>query len=245
MLAGNYCQHCGQKAATHRITVKHFIFHDLLHGVWHFEKGILFTLKETFTRPGKMAVDYISGKRALYYNFFYLLLLVLGTNVLITLSFEKWYSIEAIHAIKNNDEKTLDISDFISHNFRLLLFLLIPFFAINSIFMFRRLKFNIAEQSVVAGVVLLTGAAWYILFNLHYYLTYYSSWGIFDITTSIFLFIVLLSPILVYHQVTKKRYSLAGYLWRIITWYLLLIIEALMIFIILSWITGKTGIQIS
>jgi hypothetical protein len=48
----NYCSTCGEKTDIHRITVKHFLFHDLLHGVWHIDKGILFTLKETIVRPG-------------------------------------------------------------------------------------------------------------------------------------------------------------------------------------------------
>ena len=38
-----YCSTCGQKTDMQRITVKHFLFHDLLHGVLHLDKGILFT----------------------------------------------------------------------------------------------------------------------------------------------------------------------------------------------------------
>lgn len=69
-----FCPNCGQKTDTHRITFKHFILHDILHGVWHFERGILFTLKEAIIRPGNAALDYISGKRVRYYNVFYLIL---------------------------------------------------------------------------------------------------------------------------------------------------------------------------
>ena len=69
-LIGKFCYNCGQKSDTHRITLKHFIFHDVLHGVWHIEKGIIFTIKESKTRPGKAALDYISGKRMRYHNFF-------------------------------------------------------------------------------------------------------------------------------------------------------------------------------
>ena len=41
-----FCSNCGQKTEIHRITLKHFLFHDILHGVWHMEKGIFFTTKE-------------------------------------------------------------------------------------------------------------------------------------------------------------------------------------------------------
>ena len=76
-----FCPSCGQKTDTHRIVMKHFVMHDLLHGVWHLEKGILFTLKETIIRPGQAALDYINGKRVRYYNVFYLALLVIGLNI--------------------------------------------------------------------------------------------------------------------------------------------------------------------
>ena len=65
-----FCPSCGQKTDTHRIVIKHFVMHDLLHGVWHLEKGILFTLKETITRPGQAALDYIKGKEFVIIMFF-------------------------------------------------------------------------------------------------------------------------------------------------------------------------------
>lgn len=62
-LISTYCHICGQKANTHRITPRHFIMHDIVHGVLHLDKGILFTLKQAFTRPGYAVMDYIAGKR--------------------------------------------------------------------------------------------------------------------------------------------------------------------------------------
>ena len=83
ILIGKFCSNCGQKSDIHRITLKHFITHDLIHGVWHLEKGIYFTIKESIFRTGKAATDYISGKRIIYYNVFYLSLLMLGLNLLV------------------------------------------------------------------------------------------------------------------------------------------------------------------
>src|SRR5690606_21269807 len=69
-LTDKFCSGCGQKSDTHRISFKHFIAHDVLHGTFHIEKGILFTAKEALVRPGKAALDYIAGKRIKYYNVF-------------------------------------------------------------------------------------------------------------------------------------------------------------------------------
>ncbi|MBD1429705.1 DUF3667 domain-containing protein [Sphingobacterium litopenaei] len=73
---GKYCSHCGQSADTHRLSLSHFIAHDVVHGVFHLDKGLLFTIKQVLTRPGYAAMDYIAGKRKSYYNFFYLIFII-------------------------------------------------------------------------------------------------------------------------------------------------------------------------
>lgn len=73
-----YCPDCGQKSPTSRITLPHFVRHDLMHGLWHIDKGILFTLREALLRPGQAALDYIRGRRIRYYNVFYLSLMIIG-----------------------------------------------------------------------------------------------------------------------------------------------------------------------
>src|SRR5690606_35565277 len=87
-LTDKFCSGCGQKADTHRISFKNFIFHDVLHGTFHIEKGILFTAKQALIRPGKAALDYIAGKRKSYYNVFLLILMVFG----LTLFFKHFYN---------------------------------------------------------------------------------------------------------------------------------------------------------
>lgn len=65
--AGRYCNHCGQRADTHRITW-HYVWHEIPHSVWHVDKGILFTLKELFTRPGYTIREFLDGKRVNHYR---------------------------------------------------------------------------------------------------------------------------------------------------------------------------------
>jgi hypothetical protein len=61
-LVGDYCQSCGQRAHVHR-TLSAF-FHDLLHGVLHFEGKIWTTLPMLAWRPGELTRRYIEGERA-------------------------------------------------------------------------------------------------------------------------------------------------------------------------------------
>ena len=63
-LIGTHCHSCGQRAHIHR-TLSAF-FHDLLHGVLHFEGKLWRTLPVWVFNPGKLTREYIEGKRAKY-----------------------------------------------------------------------------------------------------------------------------------------------------------------------------------
>ena len=61
-LIGEHCHGCGQRAHVHR-TLGAF-FHDLLHGVLHFEGKTWRTLSMLAWRPGELTRRYIEGERA-------------------------------------------------------------------------------------------------------------------------------------------------------------------------------------
>jgi hypothetical protein len=61
-LSGDYCHCCGQQAHVHR-TLGAF-WHDLLHGVLHFEGKIWRTLPMLALHPGQLTRRYVHGERA-------------------------------------------------------------------------------------------------------------------------------------------------------------------------------------
>lgn len=61
-LTGKYCSNCGQPANIKRIN-GHYIIHELEH-VLHFERGILFTIKELLIRPGQNVREFIAKDRS-------------------------------------------------------------------------------------------------------------------------------------------------------------------------------------
>jgi hypothetical protein len=63
-LVGPHCHACGQRAHVHR-TLGAF-FHDLLHGVLHFEGRTWRTIPMLAWKPGQLTREYIDGKRARY-----------------------------------------------------------------------------------------------------------------------------------------------------------------------------------
>jgi hypothetical protein len=63
-LVGSHCHACGQRGHQHK-TLGAF-FHDLLHGVLHFEGKIWRTLPMLAWKPGQLTREYIDGRRATY-----------------------------------------------------------------------------------------------------------------------------------------------------------------------------------
>ncbi|USI73390.1 DUF3667 domain-containing protein [Sphingomonas morindae] len=63
-LIGSHCHGCGQAAHVHR-TLGAF-FHDLLHGVFHFEGRVWRTLPLLAWHPGTLTRAYVAGRRASY-----------------------------------------------------------------------------------------------------------------------------------------------------------------------------------
>lgn len=203
-VSGKYCHNCGQKTDTHRITFKHFITHDLLHGVWHIEKGLFFTLKEIIVRPGQTAVNYIAGQRIRYYNFFYLSLILIALNILTT----------TLNGVLN-PENTVIISgdggkiyDFVRHFIKLLLFGIIPLNALASFIVFKKLKSNYTEHLIIGGVSLLGILFLTLAFNCFHLLT--STFGLFNAFDAVYEFIlvvIFLYPLWVSFDLSKLLFK--------------------------------------
>lgn len=58
----NYCPKCGQPANLKRIN-GHYIIHEIEH-VLHFEKGILYTIRELLTKPGENVRHFVNENRS-------------------------------------------------------------------------------------------------------------------------------------------------------------------------------------
>ena len=58
----NFCSNCGQPSVLKRID-RHYIIHEIEH-VLHFDRGILFTIRELFINPGQNIRNYISENRS-------------------------------------------------------------------------------------------------------------------------------------------------------------------------------------
>jgi Protein of unknown function (DUF3667)./Nin one binding (NOB1) Zn-ribbon like. len=61
-MSSKFCPNCGQPAVLKRIDA-HYVAHEIEH-VLHFERGILYTIRELVTAPGLNVRNYISENRS-------------------------------------------------------------------------------------------------------------------------------------------------------------------------------------
>lgn len=245
-LIGAYCHGCGQKADTHRITISHLIQHDLIHGIWHFDKGLLYTMREAMVRPGTMAMNYIRGKRVRYYNVFYLILLVLGINLLVAHFFKQYYHIVEDTGKKGIvvDENKVDLSYYLKNYFKLLMFLIIPLFATSGLISFRKLKLNFAEHTVIAGNLLLAGIMWYFFVLVGIYSSISLGSPVFNSIVWLLGIIVFLQPACLYYPASKGVYTKKGFVLHLLLWYGFVALMLWIVLLVTASISGKTIIKL-
>lgn len=106
----NYCPDCGQINDIRKISVGVFI-HTLLAGFYSFDSRFIRTIVPLLSKPGKVSVEYIAGKRTYYSNPFQLLL---QTNILLFLiiglfaSIKHFNDFNQVQLIENNKTEVPD-----------------------------------------------------------------------------------------------------------------------------------------
>lgn len=156
-VSGNFCSECGQSIETHRFHVIHILTHDFLKKVFYYDKGLFYSIKELYTRPGHSVREYIAGKRASHLHYFSLLI------VLIIL-FKLIENVTSFHYsdLTTTDKESIDfLEEWLKHNTKLFYISLIPIYALVSFLIFKNAKLNYAEHFVIntfrsAALLLLT-----------------------------------------------------------------------------------------
>lgn len=233
-LIDKFCHGCGQKADTHRITFTNFVSHDLLHGTFHIEKGILFTAKQSLLRPGKAALEYIAGKRKRYYNVFYLILITIG--ILLFIRHANQIE-EAVTDSTYANEASRKIDDIFSKTSKFIIFLFVPFGALNSFMLFRRKKLNLSEHFILSGMMLL-GILLINFFSIFVFIlneiTHFSGTVLSWMVTAICFLYVAYG----YFNAFSPDYSKLGFAYRILLFFAFLFLEVfILLFILVGFVT--------
>jgi len=70
-----------QQAEPDKINFRYLLY-DIEHGLLHIDKGISYTIKELFTRPGHSVREFIEGKRVKHFKPISFVLVLAGISIL-------------------------------------------------------------------------------------------------------------------------------------------------------------------
>lgn len=146
-----FCIQCGQKANTHRLSW-HDVQHDLTHYFTHADKGIFFLFKELATRTGRVAKEYISGKRKKYMSPVTFYLLCTAIYVLIHKLYGHYFPSGMDTLVPPGpgaspiEMRSYNVSVFSRHNLKMYSFLAVPFAAFVFWLFYRKKRINYVEQ---------------------------------------------------------------------------------------------------
>ena len=88
--SGKFCSNCSQSTSTQVFSLSHVFKHDFIHGIFHFDKGFFYTIKELLSRPGHSIREYVQGKRIKHFNYFATIIFLLTIGYFL----KRWTKIE-------------------------------------------------------------------------------------------------------------------------------------------------------
>lgn len=145
-LTNRFCPSCGQKADTQRITWL-WLWHEIQHSIFHVDRGLLFTLKELFTRPGFAIREFLEGKRAGRFKPFATLLIVATVYSLLY----RLMPPDLSGVMKENAQLVLleTLNSWMGKYYALMELALLPLFAFSSWLTMRAYGHNFVEHLVI------------------------------------------------------------------------------------------------
>lgn len=235
---GHYCNNCGQPAATHKINL-HFVWHDIQHGFFHFDSGVIYTAKQLFTRPGHSIREFIEGKRVKHFKPISLVIVLVTTYLaLIHLLHIDLFPKTEQSSIPNSHSNIVQIKEWLSTHFAWLTLLSIPLHTIGTAICFRKQGYNFIEYFVLNTYKASQKLYIAILFiPIHYY---YSGTPATQTVTKTILFIdffmYLWTNIQFFNHLSKIKTLFLTLLTHLIFWFLLITIATVSVLIIYNGI---------
>jgi hypothetical protein len=147
---GNFCSNCGQKTNTVRLNW-HFVQEELKYTFLHINKGLLFTIKELYQRPGETIRNFIEGKRVKHYKPVLLVFVLAGVYSVLYhyIDFTKLAHLGAQGKLKKGVSVGPDFMEKITSHYALIELCFIPFLSLWSYLAFKKWGYNYVENIII------------------------------------------------------------------------------------------------
>nr|WP_294876544.1 DUF3667 domain-containing protein [uncultured Pedobacter sp.] len=168
-LTSKYCPNCGQSSQLKRID-GHYIIHEIEH-VLHFERGILYTIRELIANPGQNVRNYLSENRSRLVK--PIIFIIVTSLVYSTCS--NFFHLEDgyIKYLGNNKSTTSAIFEWIQGHYGYANIIMGIFIALWTKLFFRKYKLNIFEILILLCFVIGMGMLIYSVFAIIQGLTHF------------------------------------------------------------------------
>jgi len=137
-----YCSVCGQKADTHRLSL-HDISHAVLHVFTHADHSVFALVRDLAWKPGRVAREYVDGKRRKYFNPFTFALVVIGVGALVLAATE--------FVNFNSGVNANPVGAFLQKHINLVILIQLPLLSLFGMLLFRRDRLHFSEHLVLAS----------------------------------------------------------------------------------------------
>ncbi|WP_165023156.1 DUF3667 domain-containing protein [Dysgonomonas sp. ZJ279] len=228
----SYCDICGQSAKTERIS-SHYLWHEIQHGIFHVDKGIFYTIRELFVRPGDTLKEYLAGKRVNHFKPLAFVAILATIYGFITHYFHIYPEMKVIATTDTNAsvDYSAIILDWIYTHYSLCMFLTIPFIAACSYLLFRKNGYNYFEHLIIFSYITGQQIIIYLLWcPVNYFFPASWSFGIAMLTSTIYAVWVLTQ---LFKKSSWTKAALKATLCLILTQIVFLIIMMVVVIIIL------------
>ncbi len=152
VFSGTYCNICGQKVITGRLTIKS-ILKQFVNQVLDLDRGFFFTIWMLLKNPGKVIQDYINGITVKYSHPLKFVIIITSVSALISLwsgYFETTVS-QTGEIMNSSAEQTVFREKFmeaLKDYINIIALITVPFISLASKIVFRRKKLHYAEHLV-------------------------------------------------------------------------------------------------
>lgn len=136
-----YCGACGQRVIQGRLTFPE-IGHDFFHALTHADRSIFALIASLVWRPGRVARDFIAGRRKRYFGPFAFLVISVGIASFATYVVGvEWFAPVPHEGVRA----------FLARHFNLVILVQVPLIALFCLAFFRSARLNFSEHLVLAA----------------------------------------------------------------------------------------------
>lgn len=219
---GNFCNNCGQNSNVQKINLSYLV-DEISNSVLQVNRGILFTIKELFIRPGHSIREFLEGKRKQHFKPLAFVLLVSTVYVLLTyFTGTKTFLgdtitgiSEAISSKGQELSKSVKILNWLANNYAYSTLLLLPIFSFASYLSFKKAKYNYFEHLILNFYITGQQIVIYLIFTFLFYAINSESYllqGLPFIFSLLFTFFVFIQFFKSQKLVTKIFHTLLTYI---------------------------------